>query len=95
MAPTLVAGDVLFVMPQTEYQVGEIIVFSHHRRIVHRIVDIDGSGGFITKGDANPYKDHRLVYPDEIYGKVVYFFFSQIQCSSFAFSIHEMDQGEL
>ncbi len=60
---------------------GDIITFAskdpaiagypNTHRIEQIITDEQGSMAFVTKGDNNPTVDDYLVYPSEIYGKVV------------------------
>lgn len=63
-------------------QVGDVITFSSRDPQIygsantHRIIEItqdeDGNTCYVTKGDANPVPDDLLVYPEEVYGVVVY-----------------------
>ena len=76
MYPTIKTGDVVIIVPQDEYQVGDIVAFQDDNMVVtHRIVGIHENGDFITQGDANNTEDThnndlalKEIY---IYGKVV------------------------
>lgn len=71
MEPTLHVGDIVVVSGSSNYSRGDIVVYeSFSGLIVHRIVAYT-EGGYITKGDANPYPDS--IHPSEktIKGKVV------------------------
>jgi len=54
----------------------DIIVFQQgEMRVIHRVIDIEGSGGsrqFITKGDANDSPDMDPVSPAQVKGKVMF-----------------------
>ncbi len=64
-------------------EVGDIITFSSRDEAIygsantHRIVEIttdeEGATCYITQGDANPVADANYVYPEDVYGKVVYY----------------------
>ena len=41
-------------------------------RIVAKVTDETGKAAFVTQGDHNPQPDSFLVYPEEIYGKVIF-----------------------
>lgn len=85
MEPTLqVDANVIVKAVDTDtLQVGDIITFvSRDTQIygsanTHRIVEItqdeNGETCFVTKGDANTIVDNLLVYPEDVYGKVVYY----------------------
>ena len=76
MYPTIKTGDVVIIVPQDEYQVGDIVAFQDDNMVVtHRIVGVHENGDFITQGDANNTEDThnndlalKEIY---IYGKVV------------------------
>ena len=63
--------------------VGDIITFSSRDTAIygkantHRIIEIttdeNGATCYITQGDANPVADSYYVYPEDVYGKVVFY----------------------
>jgi len=69
-------GDMPIVQGVSEYNVGDVIVYSVPGQkvpIIHRIIKINPDGTFQTKGDHNP---QQLVFEfnvkrEEIHGKVV------------------------
>ena len=66
-------GDVIVIVPQKEYKVGDVVAFKDGNMIVtHRIIDINEDGTFATKGD-NPEngKDPRALRKEYIIGKYV------------------------
>lgn len=57
MEPTFYKGDLLFVKEQSDYNVGDIVVYQTESiLVVHRIISLDG-GTVITQGDANNAPD--------------------------------------
>lgn len=77
MEPTFSEEDVFLIVPSSDYNIGDIVVYrrqGRNERVVHRIVD-KRDNSFITKGDNNNYIDQeRQIAPvDEkrIVGKVV------------------------
>jgi len=80
MEPLIHHGDLLVLKRASSYQVGDIVgykpflpagVSSDYRLplIVHRIVDVDKRGWFVTKGDNFDRKDPYAVKEDLIVGK--------------------------
>ncbi|MGI5876174.1 MAG: signal peptidase I [Dethiobacteria bacterium] len=65
MVPVFTRGDLVFILPtgeHTGFSPGQIIVFRSEEDgirdwTMHRIVEVDPGGGFITKGDANEETD--------------------------------------
>jgi signal peptidase I len=64
MTPTLHNGDVAIVKKQSSYQLGDIIAYrvpvgetAAGTEVIHRIVGGNGTDGFVTRGDHNPYDD--------------------------------------
>jgi signal peptidase I len=65
MVPVFTRGDMVFILPtneHTNFSPGQIIVFRSEEHgirdwTMHRIVDVDQDGAFITKGDANAETD--------------------------------------
>ena len=73
MYPTFETGDVVVIVPQDKYEIGDIVAFQDGSMVVtHRIIDVNENGDFVTKGDlpSNAVDDLPLkeIY---IYGKVV------------------------
>jgi signal peptidase I len=84
MLPTLEEGDLVVIqnVPFSNLQVGDIIVYNPPcsatgSSVIHRIIEPSG-GGFITKGDNNPYTDpsggisRGAITADCYVGKVVF-----------------------
>ncbi len=70
MEPALSVGDLLIVVPEDEYNVGDIVVYQASGiAVVHRIVEIDGDA-VITQGDANNAPDEPIPLTS-VKGKVV------------------------
>lgn len=75
MSPTINVGDVIIVVKQGEYEVGDIVAFQDGNMVVtHRIVGVNPNGTFITKGD-NPENsvDGDDLKQEYIFGKVVHY----------------------
>lgn len=71
MEPALHAGDLLFVKPVGDYDLGDIVVYpSGNSLVVHRIVGISGTT-LTTQGDANNTPDTPF-QQKEVLGKVVF-----------------------
>lgn len=77
MEPAIKTGSVVFVSPQKEYKINDIITFAgrgnKESSITHRVIDIEDANGkknFVTKGDANNAEDESRVALDGIIGKV-------------------------
>lgn len=79
MEPVIPTGSVVFIWPQSDYVVGDIITFKRAESrlempITHRIVEVetvDGQTRYRTKGDANDGADAEPVLQGEVYGQVV------------------------
>ena len=73
MYPTIKTGDVIMVVPQDEYEVGDIVAFEDGSMIVtHRIIEENEDGTFVTKGDyIGNSKDDMPLQERYIIGKVV------------------------
>jgi signal peptidase len=75
MEPTIRKGDVIFVSPQPEYNVGDIISFNAPfgqsvKVITHRIVASEEGGTlFTTRGDFNRADDLDRVDKEDVIGK--------------------------
>lgn len=79
MEPAVKTGSVVFVSPQEEYNINDIITFAGRGNTesstTHRIVNIEDANGkknFVTKGDANNAEDESRVSLDKIIGKVLF-----------------------
>ncbi len=72
-------GDLLIIKGESEYKVGDVIVFDDPRGvtkipIVHRIIDVKVESGQVfyrTKGDNNQIADPFWVPKDNVHGKVI------------------------
>lgn len=70
-------GDMPIVMGSSEYDVGDVVVYSvsgSKAPIIHRIIKINEDGTFQTKGDNNPSQlpYESSVKLDQIHGKVIF-----------------------
>lgn len=78
MSPTLELGDmvVLTKVSPSAIKEGDIIEYRQgEMNTVHRVIDIEESGGvtqFITKGDANDIADVEPVLAEQVRGKVIF-----------------------
>lgn len=69
-------GDIIFVVGAKNAKVGDVIIFNggQSNPIIHRVVGIDASGKYTTKGDNNlgflPYE--KGISPDLVVGKAVF-----------------------
>ena len=63
-------GDVIVIVPQKEYEVGEVVAFKDEIGIVtHRIIGENEDGTLVTKGDNNNGEDPRSLRKEYIIGK--------------------------
>lgn len=64
MKPTLERGDIVIVIPSKDVAVGDIVLLRlNGRYILHRvvnIVEVNGTLGVITRGDANSVTDQQM-----------------------------------
>jgi signal peptidase len=81
MAPTISAGDIVFLNPSNANipQKDDIVTYTGRRfdgtavgSFTHRIVGGDAENGFLLKGDGNVNPDVQRVKPTDIVGKVVF-----------------------
>ena len=81
MAPTINAGDIVFLNPSIANipQKDDIVTYTGRRfdgtavgSFTHRIVGGDAENGFLLQGDANVNPDVQRVKPTDIVGKVVF-----------------------
>lgn len=82
MEPTLKTGSVVLVVPQLDYQVGDIITFKReinanikdpNSTATHRIIEVkddEGRATFVTKGDSNQSPDSENAEIARVLGKV-------------------------
>jgi signal peptidase len=74
MIPTLMPGDIAITTPAPKDppKLGRIVLVSDDTQpsgfYLHRVVDIDDEGKFITRGDGNPSPDSVAVGMDRIAG---------------------------
>lgn len=81
MEPAIKTGSVVFVKPQADYKVGDIVTFKQSANadiknpsltITHRIAAVDDQGVFTTKGDANNIEDMNKLAKDMVLGRVLF-----------------------
>lgn len=77
MEPEIRTGSVVFShMGTDKLKVGDVIVFTSPENqnvtVVHRIVDVDEDGNFITKGDNNDKNDNWTVFSENVVGEVFF-----------------------
>ncbi len=76
MEPTFHTGDVLVAQRSASYQPGDIVVYSAHidgvaiGRVVHRVVDVQADGTYVTKGDNQEFRDPWFIPAEWIDGRV-------------------------
>ncbi|HBL40950.1 MAG TPA: signal peptidase I [Ruminococcaceae bacterium] len=73
MEPEISKGSVVFVRPQSAYQVGDVITafLTDEQTFTHRIVEMDAEQVY-TKGDANLTVDPIPTQQNRIVGKVLF-----------------------
>jgi len=77
MEPEFSAGDLVFLRPVRQVEVGDVVAFRTPRgidgsvsRLLHRVVAVDDTGDrFTTKGDANPELDPFKVGLESLVGE--------------------------
>ena len=77
MNPVFFAGDLVFLRPPKDIEVGDVVAFETPRgtpgfppRILHRVVEYDREGARLTtKGDANPDSDPFKVGIESLLGE--------------------------
>lgn len=73
MAPTIPTGAVIIVRQQSQYVVGDIVIYQRRGEVsptTHRIIGVTESGAFVTQGDANNTPDMTPVELEEVFGYV-------------------------
>jgi len=81
MEPEFSAGDLVFLRPVRQIEVGDVVAFNTPRgidgsvsRVLHRVVAVDDTGDrFTTKGDANPEPDPFKVGLESLVGEATGF----------------------
>ena len=81
MEPEFSAGDLVFLRPVRQVEVGDVIAFTTPKgidgsvsRLLHRVVAVDEGGDrFTTKGDANPEPDPFKVGLESLVGEATGF----------------------
>ena len=73
MEPALSANDLIIVKRASEYDIGDVVVYSTQGTpVVHRIIEIDKESGILTtKGDANNTADSAISV-SKVKGRVVF-----------------------
>ena len=70
MEPTYESGDLVIVREQRTYSEGDIIAYdTENGPVIHRIVDGDGTNGYITQGDNNDAVDSWQPTHEDVIGK--------------------------
>jgi signal peptidase I len=72
MNPVYYRGDLVFVMKENSYQVGQIVAYhgiQPGQKVLHRIVGGDATSGFIFKGDNNQSIDPVRPTGDRLIGR--------------------------
>ena len=76
MEPKIHTGSLIFIKPESDYNIGDVVTRQTDEEnvtITHRIIEkkeSDGQKIFRTKGDANNAEDNEDVPQDKILGKV-------------------------
>lgn len=77
MEPKIHTGSLIFIKPEGEYNVGDVVTRITDEKnvtITHRIIEkeiVEGKTIFNTKGDANNVADNEKIYSEMIIGKVM------------------------
>jgi len=78
MEPKIHTGSLIFIKPEGEYNIGDVVTRITEEKnvtITHRIIEkesVDGKIIFNTKGDANNIEDNETVTEEQIIGKVFF-----------------------
>ncbi|MGI5841644.1 MAG: signal peptidase I [Patescibacteria group bacterium] len=78
MEPAIKVGSLIVSVPESSYQVGDIITYrtdtnNPKATVTHRLVEIKNENNqdlFVTKGDANDAADPNNISPDNVVGRV-------------------------
>jgi signal peptidase I len=69
MEPGYRTGDLVVVREHPAYEIGDIAAYAtDHGTVIHRIVDGDGTSGFVLKGDNKEQVDPWMPTEDQIVG---------------------------
>lgn len=74
MEPRFHTGDLAVVRRASSYRVGEVVAYHSqtlHTVVMHRIVDVDGAGHYVFRGDNNSWLDPDTPTRDQLVGKLV------------------------
>jgi signal peptidase len=74
MKPAIYPGDVVILrkVDPSEIKVGDVIQYWRGDVfIIHRVIKIEATGEFQTKGDNNISPDSNLVAPGQVVGKMI------------------------
>ncbi len=73
MSPALEPGDIVLVARRSQAGPRDIVLIREpgHQAVLHRIVAPSASGGWVTRGDANPVADLAPVPRSAIAGRVI------------------------
>ena len=77
MTPSINIGDAVIINKNFDYdklKEDDVIAYLDEdgRVIIHRIINVNSDGSFVTKGDYNNSKDPKFVYKKDVQGKVVF-----------------------
>lgn len=95
MEPQIHTGSLIFIKPEAEYNIGDVVTRITEEKnvtITHRIIEkeiVDGKTMFTTKGDANNVADNEKVPQEKIVGKV----FLNIPYLGYAVNFAKTKQG--
>lgn len=71
MYPTFTDRDIIIVMKQKTYEVGDIIEWeSGEANVTHRLIRIDDDGNYIAQGEHDGASE-QVVSPSKVRGKVI------------------------
>lgn len=72
MNPVYYQGDLVFVVKERSYEVGQIAAYhGAHEEVLHRIIGGNDTAGFVFKGDNNDSTDIPTPTADELIGRAV------------------------
>lgn len=74
MQPQIPVGSIVYTLPSSRYEAGDIIAFTKNEvTVTHRIIAIKTENGqtmYQTQGDANNVADTDLVAPRDVIGRM-------------------------
>jgi len=72
MYPSISRGDIIFVLKEKQYNIGDIITFTYNNQTyTHRIILTEGKK-YKTKGDASMNLDFWKIENKNIFGKLIF-----------------------